>query len=73
LLRVVRSRAPLKDNPIFRVNDMEIADSTIGNAIDVALDELCELLGILADGKSESVSGESMNIERHARLPLCSA
>jgi hypothetical protein len=43
LFRMVRTRPSLKDNPIFRVDDMEIADPSVGNAIDVAFDELCEL------------------------------
>jgi hypothetical protein len=41
LLRVVRPSAPLKDNSIFRVNDMEVADPSIGNTIDMTLDEPC--------------------------------
>jgi len=60
LFRMVRTRPSLKDNPIFRVDDMEVADPSVGNAINVAFDELCELLGILAESRSKSVCTESM-------------
>ena len=68
LFRMVRTRPSLKDNPIFRVDDMEVADPSVGNAIDVAFDELCELLWILAEIRSKSICTESM--QRHARLPF---
>ena len=59
LFRVVRTRPSLKDNPIFRVDDMEVADPSVGNAIDVAFDELCELLRIVVESRSKSVRNES--------------
>jgi hypothetical protein len=70
LLRMVRSRAPLKDYPIFRVNDMKVADPSVGDAIDMTFNELCKFLWILAERRMQSVGGESMKIRRHARLPL---
>jgi hypothetical protein len=60
LFRMVRTRPSLKDNPIFRVDDMEVADPAVGNAIDVAFDELCELLRILVESRSKSIRIESM-------------
>ena len=60
LFRMVRSRSSLQDNPVFRVDDMKIADPAVGNAIDVAFNELRELLGIRAEHRSKIVCSESM-------------
>ena len=68
LFRMVSARPSLKDDPIFRANDMEVADPSVGNAIHVAFDELSELLRVLAKRRSNRPCIQGL--QRHARLPV---
>ena len=60
LFRMIRTRSSLEDDPIFGVDNVEIANPSVGNAIDVAFDELGELLGVVAERRSKSFRAESI-------------
>jgi hypothetical protein len=48
LLGVIGARSALEDDRVIRINDMEIADPTVCDPIDVPFDELGNFLMILA-------------------------
>jgi hypothetical protein len=51
LLCVVGAGSSLEDNHVIRIDYVEVADSTIGDPIDVALDELGKLLVVFAESE----------------------
>jgi hypothetical protein len=65
---VVGTRSPLEDNSVVGINDMEVADSAIRDAIDMPLDELGDFLMTLTDVHSVSLGPEGSH--RHSMLPL---
>ena len=60
LLGVVGARSALKDDSVVGINDMEVANSAIRDAIDMPLDELGDFLMTLADVHSESLGPEGL-------------
>ena len=48
LLRVISARASLKDDLLIRVNNVKVTNPTVGDTVDVAFDELGELLMVFA-------------------------
>jgi hypothetical protein len=68
LLGVIGTGSPLEDDQFIRVNNVKIANSTVGNPIDVALNELGDLLVVLAE--FEGMTNRGSVDERHASLPL---
>src|SRR4029077_12449406 len=68
LFRVVVARSTLKNDLIFRVHNVEIADSAVRDPIDMTLDELGDFLMTLADFKSKSLGAECWH--GHSMLPL---
>ena len=68
LLRMIGARPPLEDDLVVRVHDMEVADPTAGNPVDVPLDKLGEFLMVLADPEPPKLCPGV--VHRHASLPL---
>jgi hypothetical protein len=52
LLRVIGARTSLQDDLVIRVLDMQVTNPTVGDAVDVALNELGKLLVSFAGCKS---------------------
>ena len=68
LLRVIGARASLKDDLLIRVNNMKVTNPTVGDAVDVTLDELGEFQMVLAESEPPKLC--SRVVHRHASLPL---
>ena len=68
LLRVIRARASLEDDLLIRVNNVKVTNPAVGDAVDVALDELGEFLMVLAESEPPKLC--SRVVHRHASLPL---
>jgi hypothetical protein len=68
LLRVVGPRSALKHDAVFRADNVEVANSTIGDAIDMALNVPGKLAWLLEVFRPREIGVNSRN--RHARLPF---
>src|SRR5262249_24375801 len=68
LLGMVGARTPLEDNPVIRIDHVQVADSTTGDPVDVARDELGKFEMVFADPESPQLCPGV--VHRHASLPL---
>ena len=66
LLRVVGARASLEDDFLIGVNNVKVTNPTIGDAVDVTLDELGEFLMVLA----ESEPPKLCTLELYIAMPV---
>ncbi len=49
LFGVVSTGSSLEDNHVIRINDVEVANSTLGDPMNVSFDELGKLLIVFAE------------------------
>jgi len=56
LLRVIRTRASLKDDFLIRVNNVKVTNPAIGDSVDVAFDELGEFVMVFAKPEPPKLS-----------------
>ena len=68
LLGVIGARSALKDDSVVGIDDMEVANSAIRDAIDMPLDKLGDFLMTLAVFHTGSLDPEGSH--RHSMLPL---
>ncbi len=59
LLRVISARASLEDDFLIRVNNMKVTNPAVGDAVDVALDELGEFLMVFAESEPPKLCSSS--------------
>jgi len=52
LLGVIGTGSSLEDNHVIRINDVKVADPTVRDTIDVALDELGNFLVVFAESEA---------------------
>src|SRR5262249_9842452 len=67
LLGMIGPRAPLEDDLVLRIDDVQVADPAAGGPVDMALDELRKFLVTLAGAEAAKV-GPGLK-QRHASLP----
>jgi hypothetical protein len=68
LLRVIRTRASLKDDFLIRVNNVKVTNPAVGDSVDVAFDELGEFVMVFAEPEPPKLC--SRVVHQHGSLPL---